>query len=315
LLTLCYGQELKVPKCSSLAYRNFIPGEASEFKRVQSALYSSFDPLIKVGSESVKFIGDDTPPLFKYLGRKIQYDSRTDLVIADITMGLKKWLKIVDDTPLTGPMKCWIVNHHVCSKLAWVLMIYDFSQSQALKWHKLIHPYYRRWIGLAKSAESSVLYRSCEHFGLNFKNLTVVLQQLQVTKWYILKHSRDANMQKLYAYRLQREREGHTGKGRRFSPCLKLEDLESQLSLQKIIGHAQSTRHGIGYLRKREYSDGDKERRRQLALILKREAEEKRLCILENYKMQANWLKWGLENMMDKDLTWKKIIYGYDHRW
>jgi hypothetical protein len=30
--------------------------------------------------------------------------------------------------------------------------------------------------------------------------------------------------------------------------------------------------------------------------------------------MQNSWLSWGLDSMMDKDLTWNKIIYGYnDH--
>ena len=44
---------------------------------------------------------------------------------------------------------------------------------------------------------------------------------------------------------------------------------------------------------------------------MKREAERKRLFILENYRMQNNWLKWNLTEMMRKDLTWNKILTGY----
>ena len=100
-------------------------------------------------------------------------------------------------------------------------MIYEFSTSQATLWQRLIQPFYRRWLGLASSAEASILYRSTEHFGLNFKHLADNLHQLQIVKWHLMKYSKDPQARKLYAYRLQREREGHTGKGRKFFPCLK----------------------------------------------------------------------------------------------
>ena len=44
---------------------------------------------------------------------------------------------------------------------------------------------------------------------------------------------------------------------------------------------------------------------------MRRDAERKRLVLLENYQMQNSWLKWGLSDMMSKDLTWNKILTGY----
>ena len=121
-------------------------------------------------------------------------------------------------------MKAWIVNHHICAKLAWHLMIYDFPVTQAKRWQVLIQPFYRRWMGLAAAAEASVLYRSHEHFGLNFKHLGDMLQRLQVARWHILKYSSDAQARALYNHRLQRDKDRHVGKGRKTSPCLQLED-------------------------------------------------------------------------------------------
>ena len=66
----------------------------------------------------------------------------------------------------------------------------------------------------------------------------------------------------------------------------------------------------IGYF-KNKFTDSERERRHQLGLILKREAEEKRILILHQYKMQSDWLQWGLDTMMDNDLTWNKLLYGY----
>ena len=150
-------------------------------------------------------------------------------------MKLVKWLKMVDETSLTGAMKAWIANHHICAKLAWSLLIYDFSVTQARSWQALIQPFYRRWVGLAASAEASVLYRSHEHFGLNFKHLGDMLQRLQVAKWHIMKYSFDENIRKLYHYRLSRGK--HYVKGRLSSPCLQLEEFECEAKVHTAWGH------------------------------------------------------------------------------
>jgi len=162
-----------------------------------------------VNGELIKFIGYDDVPLFKYLGRNFQVDLRNDRTISSMTSKLKQWLLLVDRTSLTGPMKAWVTNHHICAKLAWNLLIYDFPVTQANIWQAIIQPYFRRWVGLAAAAEASVLYRSHEHFGLNFKHVGDMLQRLQVVKWHILKHSSDVNCRRLYQHRLAHDRERH----------------------------------------------------------------------------------------------------------
>ena len=144
---------------------------------------------------------------------------------------LLKWLKIVDDTLLDGRMKAWIVNMHVCAKLAWLLMVQNFHKQDVQSWTDHIHRKYRKWVGLAKSAEGSILYRANEHFGLNFKDLGQMQKQLEVVKWHIMKCSKDPQAQELYRYRLDRDRKGYIGRGNRTSPCLTLETCSGPVSL------------------------------------------------------------------------------------
>ena len=137
----------KAVKCRSLAFRRFNKGEKkSIFEKVQETQYSCFDPLLVIDNKNIGFIGNDDPPIFKYLGRFVQFDLKEDKIKKQLGEKLEKMLKLVDETPLEGRMKAWIVNHHVCSKLAWWLMVQNFSDTDAKKWQDHIHRRYRKWL-------------------------------------------------------------------------------------------------------------------------------------------------------------------------
>src|SRR5690349_14561895 len=119
------------------------------------------------------------------------------------------------------------------------------------------------------------------------------------------KYSQDKTCRDLYQFRLSRDKERHYGRGRETSACLQLEHLEGDAKIQEIIGNARYRKV------RKTFSDGNKERRFQIGLIIRREAERKRLVLLENYQLQNSWLKWGLSDMTAKDLTWNRILTGY----
>ena len=300
----------KPAKCRALAFRLFRKREKTIFKKVLATDYSSFDPLLKINGVSIKFIGDDDPPIFKYLGRYLQYNLNDDIIVSQVEEKIQNWLKLIDDTPLEGRMKAWIVNMHVCAKLAWLLMIQNFFNRDVERWSSYIHAKYRKWVGLAKSAEPSILYRSNEHFGLNFKDVVQMKKQLEVVKWHILKYSKDEQVQQVYKYRLCLDQKGHIGRGNRTSPCLTLERLEREQELDRFSMMGQHGRHGLGL----RYKYRKVEPREAIIERMKKEAEEKRMIILHQYEMQTSWLSWGLDKMMFGDLSWRAILTQYSSR-
>ena len=280
------------------------------FQKVQSD-YSCYDPLIVINDQKLRFVGDDNPPMFKYLGMWIQSDLKEDIVVEKVEDTLVGWLKTIDSAPLDGRMKVWIVNFHVCSKLAWLLMVQNWSETTAAGWQKHIHRKFRKWLGLAKSAEPSILYRRKEHFGLQLKDLQQQQNQLRVVKWHILKNSKDLDCQKLYRYRLDCDQKGQIGQGRNTSSCLRLEDLERSKSLDALSAIGQSDRKGLGFQSQVKEAENP---RQDMIRRLKEETEAKRLLVLHRYEMQASWLSWGLDKLMQRDLSWTTILHQYSDR-
>jgi len=54
--------------------------------------------------------------------------------------------------------------------------------------------------------------------------------------------------------------------------------------------------------------------RQDLIRRLKDETEAKRLLVLHRYEMQASWLSWGLDILMQRDLSWTTILHQYSDR-
>jgi len=304
--------KIKPSKCRSLGFRRFTKADTSGFKKIQSSQYSCFDPLLKVKNGPIKFVGEDDPPMFKYLGRYVQYDLKEDRVKLLVEDKLLGWLERVDKAALEGRMKAWIVNFHVCSKLSWLLMVQNFSETTVQKWQTMIHRRYRKWIGLAKPTEPSVLYRSNEHFGLNFKELPQMQKRLQVIKWYIMKKSNDSESRLVYQRRLELDKKGEIGQGRKTSPSLNLECHERAAALDSLA-KGQQGRSGLGHrgLKRKWKPDNP---RTDILDQMKAQAEELRLQALHGYQMQTSWLSWGLNGMMKKDLSWNAILYQYSQR-
>jgi hypothetical protein len=188
-------------------------------------------------------------------------------------------------------------------------MIHDLATSAVKPLHKMIHKKYRMWIGLAKSAEGSILYRPTDQFGLGFVNLIDMHQQHQVIKWHIMKCSKDLNASGLYKYLLARDKEGHVGTGRKTTPRLQLEIAERQVTFDGMLSNQRGTA-GLGLIPK---PPTDKKSRRKLIVAkIKAETNEKRLVVLHGYEMQNGWMHYGLDKQIEKDLTWRKVLGVYN---
>src|SRR5690348_11067767 len=70
--------ESKPSKCRTIAFRIFRKGEKQKkYRKLQLSQYSSYDPLIKINGNDIKFAD---PPTFKYLGLIIQADLKDNIV-------------------------------------------------------------------------------------------------------------------------------------------------------------------------------------------------------------------------------------------
>ena len=159
-------------------------------------------------------------------------------------------------------MKGWILNPGFFGKLSCALMIHDIPATLRDRWQRLSHKYFRNWIGLASSAEPSVLYRSRENFGLQFRNFRQLTKELGVIKNHILKYSKDGEIRKLYRYLLNKDKRSRkiSNSLRKFIPeksrkhqlsgTLELEQAERCLKFELVRGKAQSgtraLKHNLG---------------------------------------------------------------------
>src|SRR4051812_26591435 len=125
-----------------------------------------------------------------------------------------------------------------------------------------------------------------------------------------MKNSKDVESKKVYQYRLDLDRKGHIGQGRKTSPCLELEFGERSKALDLTNG---TRYHGQG-LAFRPQEERKLTPREELIALMKKEAESKRLVVLHHYKMQASWLAWGLDNMMKQDRSWQVLLHQCSER-
>ncbi len=83
---------LKPVNCRTLAFRRFNKKNKTRFTPRQHRRFSSYDPLLTIDGQLIRYIGDDDLPLFKYVGVKIQYDIGVNLVSKHINDNINDYI-------------------------------------------------------------------------------------------------------------------------------------------------------------------------------------------------------------------------------
>jgi hypothetical protein len=266
--------------------------------------------LICIGDYRVKCLGPDHM-VFKHLGRYFQYDFKDDLVRKTVAEKLEKLLKVVHKSVLSGAQKTWIADRLVVPKILWDMMIQSFPQSEVKGWQGMLTRFYKKWMGLALSAEPTILFRTSENQGYGLKSLLDSNVKQQVVKWSLLKESRDPQARQLFERRLRLDEKGEVGTGKVDSICLKIKELESVVIFEEMRGEIRKTGSKEGLKSSKKMS-----RRAKLLEVLKRDQEEKRIVPLHAFQMQANWLRWSpvLDRGMERSTDWGKVMTHYSER-
>lgn len=163
---LCWsGMRAKVPKCHSLALK------ASVGKLV--------DPHLYIEGQKIPFA---SAPV-KFLGRIFEVPHNITKFKENISSRLQRMLDCVNSCPLTRRQKLRMYRAGVCPRLAWLLTIEELPISWVKKKLDAIATLHvKRWAGLARSANSAVLYLPRQMGGLNLPLISVLYKRLQVAR-------------------------------------------------------------------------------------------------------------------------------------
>ena len=110
----------------------------------------------------------------------------------------------VDQSKLTGVQKAWIYNEHlIIPSIRWELTIYEFGLTFVETLNSSITKYLKKWFGITRSADTSILYRSKDNFRLNLPNITTVYKSAQIGREFKMKCSKDSDIQSFYTAKYQ----------------------------------------------------------------------------------------------------------------
>ena len=113
-----------------------------------------------------------------------------DLEVKEIRVMIKKKLEDLLETTskdeITGPMKAWIYNHLIISKMSWGFTVYNLPITFVRELEALCNRYLKKWLGIAHPCITTVLYRSRDQKGLQLKNICNEYKVIQLIKGHQL---------------------------------------------------------------------------------------------------------------------------------
>ena len=183
------GMKAKPSKCHSLAL------EGSSGKLM--------DPHLSISGQSIPYAGDKP---VKFLGMEIQIPSNRQRAREIVSTRLNVMLQKTDSCPITAHQKLRIYRAAICPRLSWLLLIQEFP----ITWVKtsleaVATAFLKKWSGLARPANTALLYMRSSSGGLNLPSLTALYKKLQASRQCQLLTCSDPCVRHLAERHLQNE--------------------------------------------------------------------------------------------------------------
>ena len=199
------GLAAKVPKCQCLS----LEGSTGKLR----------DPRLILNGAPIPFTVDPV----RFLGLNMQVISHHSSPKPSVVASLQNMLSAVDRTSLTRRQKLLMYSAGVCPRLTWPLMTQEFPISWVEReLDPLATRYIKRWAGLAKSANTAILYLPTSEGGLNLPHLSTLYKKLQVSRQTQFMSSRDGCVRFLADRILRQEL---SSKRRAFKPASLARDI------------------------------------------------------------------------------------------
>lgn len=303
----------KPKKCVCMAMKLFDPRNKRLFEPIRETAYSPFDPKLTIAGEPMRFIFDPSNKdksrfdceHFKFLGRFVHWNLEDHLLKEKIHQDVARWLDQIEDSMLTGFMKVWLYQFYVIAFLSWPFLIHQFNLGkQSFKeLSDKATARLKKWIGITKSADTGVLYRSKDFFGLGLTSIEDHFKRMQIIQCQLLSNSPCDDIITIYQAKVKREANG----GCKWRATRLNAELEADVQLG-LRFPSQSDRGGLGAGRYnahpakaavRKLVSGKSLQLSQDAMV----AHSHSLC------RQSAWTRWA-DSAEPFDLSWRNLIYG-----
>ena len=211
------------------------------------------------------------------------------------------------------------------SKVAWDFLIHDFPPSFVkTKLQPIQTKYLKKWSGLARAADPSVLYRSRENAGLGMKESCEEHKRQRLIRRHQLATSEDPKVKAIHEEFADFQRQRKTNE---WKETRELENLQAEAKIRQVMGRAtDGAGIGFGYQLRGRPCDGPKAEREAMLRVFKEIYEEERLVKVMSKPLEdsdpdthpdekkgnyfCGWLKW--KNAMMVDLRWDQLLRKQD---
>ena len=149
------------------------------------------------------------------------------------------------------------------------------------------------------------------NIGLNIAKLTTVFKKSQLVKAHLLKHSADPNIAKIYQKTLTHH-ESFKRPEFIWKPTVRLETAERMVDQQDLVLNAQTSTHGLGFLRTKSQKPSLAELRHRATTTIAQEEQQQYLQRACDRQIQGSWVKW--KDLVTSDVTWKKLLRMSDDK-
>jgi len=255
----------------------------------------------KVTTQFKLFIqGEEIPSLvdnpIKCLGKWFDSTLSDKSSKGRIRQQLDEGLRRIDRAELPGKFKSWIYQHGLLPRLVWPLMVNEIPVSLVEQLEQAVSKHIRRWLGLPPSFSSIGLYGRCTKLQMP---LTSLVEEYKVAKARLFLTLRDSADQKISKAGIE------IRTGRKWSASKAVEQAESSLHHQVIVGATNKGREGLGHGQQPRWEKADsQERRSMVQQEIRRSEDTHRSARSVQMGQQGCWSGW---NLPERKLTWSEL--------
>ena len=258
-----------------------------------------YDPKLKMNKKIVPAMGNKP---FKFLGKWIYPPLNEVEAKKALITKYENLMKATDKVKIDGKKKTWIYQFGVLPAIGWECMTIEVDETTVKTMEATTNRYIKKWLKLAKCANTSVLYR--EICGLKIENIRNFIISRRCNTEIILAGSRDPVVR---AVAKRRRDIAEEKKGLNIAKKIKTAVNEIEFKM-KFMQNTRTVKDKKG-LRVRQQKEKIKLDKKEIIKTVRKMTDDERLAKILQLAKQSKWTKW--EDLINVDIKWKEMLYAY----